>query len=97
MTSIPTSSPKRELARMFDWLVWAFIAYALVIVMRRYGVEPQLQIVLWKLGNLTIAAYAGYWIDRRAFSRIASYSTSNEQVRRAIVVGCAMLSVGLGL
>lgn len=87
----------RELARMFDWLVWALLAYLGVTVLHHLGIAPQLQTVLWKLGNLTVAAYAGYWIDRRAFSRIVTLSSGNEQLRRALIMGCAMLSVGLGL
>lgn len=89
---------KRELTRMSDWLVWALLAYTICITLRTYQIEPQVQIVLWKLGNLTVASYVGYWIDRRAFrTRIYDDATTFEQLRRAIIIGCAMLSVGLGL
>lgn len=90
---------KRELARMFDWLIWALCFHAGAIVLRTYGVEPQIQTVLWKLGNLTLAAYAGYWIDRRVFHlhRISHSTSALEQVRRAVVVAAAMIAVGLGL
>ena len=88
-----------DLGRMFDWLVWAVLAYVLCIVLRTYGIEPQVQTVLWKLGNLTVAAYAGYWIDRRAFNttRMSLSSPPLEQVRRAIIIAAAMVAVGLGL
>lgn len=88
---------KRELSRMIDWLVWAILAYALCIVLRTYNLEPQVQVILWKLGNLNIAAYCGYWIDRRVFTRIVLVTDPREQIRRAIVIAAAMISVGLGL
>lgn len=89
---------KRDLTRMVDWLIWAVFAYAACIFLRAYDMEPQLQTVLWKLGNVTVAAYVGYWIDRRAFqSRITTGSTPIDTVRRAIVMAATMLSVGLGL
>lgn len=88
---------KRDLARMFDWLVWAFVFYAMCITLRVYGVEPQVQTVLWKLGNLTVAAYAGYWIDRRAFTRLYLGAPPLEQMRRAVIIAAAMVAVGLGL
>lgn len=89
---------KAELNRMADWLGWAVLAYAACIVLRTYEVEPQVQVILWKLGNVTVAAYVGYWIDRRAFRmRINADASIQEQLRRAIVMAAAMLSVGLGL
>lgn len=89
---------KTDLARMFDWLAWAVACYLAVLLLRYVQVAPQVQTVLWKLGNLTVAAYAGYWIDRRAFrKRIDATSTPIEQLRRAIVMAAAMLAVALGL
>jgi hypothetical protein len=89
---------KTDLARMFDWLAWAAACYLAVLLLRAADLAPQLQTVLWKLGNLTVAAYAGYWIDRRAFRmRIDDTSPPLEQLRRAIVMAAAMLAVALGL
>ena len=90
---------KGDLSRMLDWLIWAFLFHTGAILLRTYGLEPQIQTILWKLGNLTLAAYAGYWIDRRAFYRyrIEMSSPPLEQVRRAIVIAAAMVAVGLGL
>lgn len=89
---------RREMTRMIDWLVWALIAYALSITLRVYELEPQVQVVLWKLGNVTVAAYVGYWVDRRAFlNRLEPSSAGLAHVRRAIIIAAAMLAVGMGL
>lgn len=88
----------RDLGRMVDWLVMALCFHVAAIVLRTHQLEPQIQTVLWKLGNLTLAAYAGYWIDRRTFrGRLDLTSPPGEQMRRAIIVAAAMVAVGLGL
>jgi drug/metabolite transporter (DMT)-like permease len=87
-----------NLSRMLDWLVWALCFHLAAILLRTFSLEPQIQTVLWKLGNLTLAAYAGYWIDRRTFRmRVDSATPAPEQIRRAIIVAAAMIAVGLGL
>jgi hypothetical protein len=87
-----------NLSRMLDWLMWALVFHLGAITLRTLGLEPQIQTVLWKLGNLTLAAYAGYWIDRRTFRmRIDSATPALEQMRRAIIIAAAMIAVGLGL
>ena len=87
----------KDSLRMVEWLVVAAVMYGTCIALRSFNVAPQAQVVLWKLGNMTIAGHVGYWMDRRAFTRIESASTPHEQLRRAIVMGAAMLSVALGL
>lgn len=89
---------KRDLGRMLDWLAMALCFHIAAIVLRQHGLEPQIQTVLWKLGNLTLASYAGYWIDRRVFGMRVGFGTPPlEQMRRAIIVAAAMIAVGLGL
>jgi len=88
---------KYELHRMIGWLLWSVVFYFTAIYLREAHLEPQLQVLAWKLGNVTIAAYGGYWIDRRAFARITHISTDMEQIRRAIIMAAAMITVGLGL
>jgi len=88
---------KSEKMRMVEWLLLAALFYMGCVVLRALEMEPQVQVVLWKLGNVTVAAYVGYWIDRRAFTRVMVTTTPLEQVRRAIVMAAAMLSVSLGL
>jgi hypothetical protein len=88
----------KDLARMIDWLVMALMFHIAAIILRQHQLEPQIQTVLWKLGNLTLAAYAGYWIDRRVFGlRLYVGCPPLEQIRRAIIVAAAMVAVGLGL
>jgi small-conductance mechanosensitive channel len=82
---------------MLQWLIFAAVFYVLALYV--VGERPQLQTLCWKLGNLTVASFVGYWIDRRAFqfSRIDAGSNPLLQVRRAIIIAAAMLTVGLGL
>lgn len=81
--------------RMAQWLVLAVIFYGVAM-----NVEyPQAQTLCWKLGNVTVASFVGYWIDRRAFfrQRIAEDAPPVYHIRRAIIIAAAMLSVSLGL
>jgi hypothetical protein len=89
---------RADLARMVDWLVWAMACYIAVYVLRAAGAAPQLQTLMWKLGNVTVAGFAGYWLDRRLFrKRITADSPPLEQLRRAILVVGAIAGVCLGL
>ena len=83
--------------RMIQWLALAAIFYLLALL--AFGAQPQLQTLCWKLGNLTVAAFVGYWIDRHAFmySRLRVDSPPLLEVRRAIVMAAAMLAVAMGL
>lgn len=80
--------------RMAQWLlIAAAFHYAALNV-----ADPQIQTICMKLGHVTIAAWFGYVIDRTAFrKRITQASTDLECIRRAIIIGSAMLSIGLGL
>lgn len=84
----------RDKSRMLQWFAAAIVCYALALIIA----QPQIQTALWKAGNLTLAAWLGYQIDRQAFP----YERCKEglhqcQLRRAIIMGAAMLSIGLGL
>jgi hypothetical protein len=83
--------------RMMQWLLIAAFFYGLALTV--FGAQPQLQTLCWKLGNLTVASFVGYWIDRRAFmfSRISASSQPLLELRRAIVMAAAMLAVAMGL
>lgn len=87
----------RDKLRMAQWLLLAAFFYALALTV--FSEQHQLQTLCWKLGNLTVAAYFGYWIDRRIFwhNRLCVEAPPLLQIRRAIIVSAAMLSVGLGL
>lgn len=81
--------------RMFSYLIFSAILYGLAMIVT----QPQLQIVLWKAGHITIGAFIGYWIDRAVFHdiRIRADSPPLEQLRRAIIVAAAMWSAAAGL
>ena len=81
--------------RMVQWLAIAAALYAIALWIS----QPQIQTALWKLGNVTVAAFVGYWIDRRAFwfARLDHNSQPLLHLRRAIIMAAAMLAVALGL
>lgn len=90
--------------RMAQWLLLSVLAYALATMLAGMhgatdaGMWPRVQTVLWKAGHLNLAAFLGYWIDRRAFRlRIDSASPAGEHIRRAIIIGAAMLAFCLAL
>lgn len=83
--------------RMAQWLALAAVFYGMALTV--FGSQPQLQTLCWKIGNLTIASFIGYWIDRRAFmdARLDPRSPALLQIRRAIIIAAAMLAVAMGL
>jgi hypothetical protein len=85
--------------RMSHWFLFAVIFYGIAIALTQSEILPQLQVISWKLGHETIASYFGYWIDRSAFnqSRLNEESPPLLQIRRAIIIGAAMLAVAMGL
>jgi hypothetical protein len=85
--------------RMFQWVVIASALYFAATQLARHDLLPQLQIVLWKLGHITLAAFTGYWIDRQAFlcSRLGKQSPAGSEIRRAIIIGAAMLAIAMGM
>jgi hypothetical protein len=89
---------RADLARMVDWLLWAMACYAVMYVLRAFDVAPQWQTLMWKLGNVATAGFAGYWLDRRLFrKRITADSHPLQELRRAILVVGAIAGVCLGL
>jgi hypothetical protein len=91
--------------RMAQWLLLSVIAYVVATVLAGIpadtdaGLWPRVQTILWKCGHLNLAAYIGYWIDRRAFHslRITRSSHPTEQMRRAVIIGATMLAFGMAL
>ncbi|MBU1692291.1 MAG: putative holin [Gammaproteobacteria bacterium] len=85
--------------RMIEWLLISLALLALI-----YWVSPQqLPVVIYKLALLTTSAWVAYWIDRTLFP-YARPDASNMmwlqvagQIRRAIIVGAAMIAVSIGL
>lgn len=83
--------------RMLQFFVLAAMLYVLAWISREGS--PQLSTAAWKAGNVALGAYLGYWLDRRLFhaNRIKADSSSQDQIRRAIIVAAAMLSISTGL
>lgn len=94
--------------RMFWCAIFALVLLALV-----WMLSPQQgPVILYKLTLVTLAAFVGYWIHRWTFpyarpdrflTRDGTVMVNHKRVFaaalicRAIVVGCAMLAVGMGL
>lgn len=103
----PTSPPGRY-PRMFGWLLLAVVLTALTYTLA----PQQLPLSVYKLSLVSTAAVAGYWLDRALFPYArpdalldihegADHMTlvvlmSATMLRRAFIVGAAMLAVGLG-
>jgi hypothetical protein len=83
--------------RMSIWLLWTI----LILVFVAFSQPQQLEVVLYKAGLVTGAAWMGYWIDRSLFTRFRVADNNPDlavsMIRRAIVVGCVILGMTLGL
>jgi len=109
-----------KLPRLFGLLLLNVVLICIVLAF-----SPQLPVTLYKLSLVTLAGFAGYWLDRALFpyarpddfvvylQEVSTFSPDNHyqkvrvksdyqwafcvsMLRRAIVVGAAMLSLGLG-
>ena len=85
---------------MTDWLLVTLVLLAAIAVLS----PQQLPVSLYKLSLITMAAVVGYWIDRSLFPyarpdnlSLATSLQAASMLRRAIIVGCAMLAVSLGV
>jgi len=59
---------------------------------------PQISTIFWKLGNLMIAAYAGYLTDKALFrDTLHDKSLPMIMMRRAVVVVGTMIAVSMGM
>jgi hypothetical protein len=83
--------------RMIEWLALAIVFYVLALYV--FGGQPQLQTLCWKLGNLTVASFMGYWLDRTVFydTRPDAVTSPIYHIRRAMVMAAAMIAVATGL
>ena len=88
--------------RMWDWSLAAAVAVAVV-----WALAPQqIEIIAYKGSLLTLAAVAGYYLDRALFPYArphrfddpdTQYVFAFSMMRRAVVIAAALLSVGLAL
>lgn len=91
-----------KLPRMADWIIITILLSILIYLLA----PQQLPVTLYKLSLITTAAVLGYWIDRSLFPYARPDSLSIQphdiliaasMLRRAIIVGCAILGVSLGV
>lgn len=87
--------------RMTEWLLITIILLVLIGIFA----PQQLPVSLYKLSLITMAAVTGYWIDRSVFPYArpddislmpSAILQATAQIRRAIIIGAAMLAVSLG-
>lgn len=91
--------------RIGPWLILAIITTFIVAMLHPH----QLGVLLWSLTKLCWGAYLGYWIDRSIFpyarpDRFNPDLDTNERtswevlmLRRALIIGAAILALGLGV
>lgn len=91
--------------RLSGWL----LATVLLLIAIGLLAPQQLPVSLYKLSLVSMAGVGGYWLDRSLFpyarpdvflngsntDRTAMVFAA-AMLRRAVVVGCAMLAIGLG-
>lgn len=91
----------KKLPRMSGWLLISLLLMGAI-----YVVAPQqLGVSLYKLSLITTAAWVGYWIDRGLFpyarpddvTLTEAVERAAAMLRRAIIVGSAMLAASLGV
>lgn len=94
-------TPSQRLPRM--WL-WTIISIGLLLTL--FVIRPeQLQVVLYKLLLVTLAAVVAYWIDRSLFPYpqdrphqcIGGIHIVGAWLRRAVIVLACILGMTLGL
>lgn len=89
---------KAENLRMAQWLMFSVICYAIAWFFADHEWLPSVQVIFQKLGHINLGAFIGYWIDRTAFQdRITIESSETQKIRRATIIGVAMLALGLGI
>lgn len=90
-----------RMPRMTDWLLVTIVLLGIIAVLK----PENLTLSLYKLSLITMAAVIGYWIDRSLFPYARpddlvltdAIERAAAMLRRAIIVGAAMLGVSLGM
>lgn len=93
-------------------MLWSALFALLLIVLVAAASPQQLPVILYKVALVMLAPCLLYWVDRWLFpyARPDKFLTADGQVmvnhkrvfaaaliRRAIIIGCGMLALGLGL
>lgn len=81
--------------RMLIWLALSVLAYA---ASSAAGADhPQVQVVLYKVGHVTLLAWVGYWIARQALGRVWSSTEPTRVLARAVIMAGVIVAGSLGL
>jgi len=84
---------KSDKLRMIQWLLSAFVFYALALSLH----HPQLQTLCFKVGHVTLGSFIGYWIDRNLYSRLTDGSEKGRIIARAILQAACIWGLAGGL
>ena len=84
--------------RLAPWLALALLTAAIVGIVA----PQQLGVLCWSLTKLSLGAYLGYYIHRSLERGLRPHELTGALrdaalLRRAIVVGAAIVAVGLGV
>jgi hypothetical protein len=85
--------------RMFQWFITAMVLFGVAAACALSGIIELRPVgaIASKAGNVTLAAFIGYWIDRQAFKdRLDAGVDPMRQLRRAIIIGFAMYAIAGG-
>ncbi|MDD4942581.1 MAG: putative holin [Rhodoferax sp.] len=104
-------TPRPLLSRAPRLSGWLLITLALLLAVWLIAPQ-QLPVSLYKLSLVSLAAVVGYWLDRSIFpyarpdgylnlrgrvsSAVLRQTMGMAMLRRAIIIGSAMLAMGLG-
>ncbi|HRD35089.1 MAG TPA: putative holin [Rhodocyclaceae bacterium] len=92
------------LPRLTDWIVITLVLTLTVLLIA----PQQIPVSIYKLSLVSLAAVAGYWVDRSMFPYARPHQCRElmrddlglifcaVMLRRALIVSAAMLAVGLG-
>lgn len=101
----PKPSPIKPAFNQRAPRLWGWAVITILLTLGIWSLSPQqLPVTAYKLSLVTLAAVVGYWLDRSIFPYARPDESSGMGVlafvaamlRRAIIVGCAMLAMGLG-
>jgi hypothetical protein len=89
-----------KMPRMSEWLLLTLLLLLII-----WFVAPQqVGVSLYKLSLITMGGVVGYWFDRRAFpSYRPGHGSPSDlllaliMIRRAMIIGAAIIGVSLGV
>lgn len=101
---MPSPNPTHKISRLPRMTAWSLITLCLLVLLALIRPE-QLQVVLYKLLLVTLAAVIAYWIDRSLFPYkqdrphqcIGGIHIVGAWLRRALIVLACVLGMTLGL